>query len=132
MKVKSTIQIKKGTEQSAGFDISAVEDLNILPGTIGKVKTNLRLEIPVNYFGKIETRSSYALKGIFAEGGVIDSDYRGEICVLLYNSTSENYFVKKNDKVAQIIFFKIPEIKIILSDEFSETKRGFGGFGSTN
>ena len=85
-------------------------------------------------FAEFKSRSSYVLKNLVVEGGVIDSDYRGLIYVCLRNHNDEDYLVRTNDKIAQLIFYKCvsPEFKKVEQEELTETVRNEGGFGSTD
>ena len=91
------------------------------------------MEIPDGYYGRIAPRSGWALKyGIDTLAGVIDSDYRGEVGVILYNTDKAIPFnIKMGDRIAQIVFEKYYTFDIEVSDEISKTSRGDGGFGST-
>lgn len=131
---------RKGTDQSAGWDICANADVLLDCDVVHKVPTGLFFEIPNGYYGQIKDRSSMAAKGIFVVGGVIDSDYRGEISVLLYRTRSAPMYnlsnvIKRGERIAQIIFLPCPDITITLQEkleDLSNTTRGSGGFGSTN
>lgn len=124
---------KKGSEFAAGYDLYASEAGTIKPRERRLIKTGIVLEIPEGYYGRIAPRSGLAFKsGIDVMAGVIDSDYRGEIGVILYNSDSLNDFIfGVGDKIAQIIFEKYHDFDIIESKELNDTDRGSGGFGST-
>jgi len=136
----------------AGWDLYAAEDKILLPlrvlGTeeyihnlgythpaLDKtqllVSTQIAMKIPEGCFGKIEDRSSMALKGIKTAGGVIDSGYRGEVKVILYNHTPREFIIKKGDRIAQIVFHAIPMIDGIEVEKLEDSTRGEGGFGST-
>ncbi len=97
------------------------------------VKTGIKMAIPENCFGSIRDRSGLAMKeGISVLGGVIDSDYRGEIGVILYNSSSKDFVINKYDRIAQMIIQPFVKVKIEQTrTPFSETKRGEKGFGSS-
>ena len=126
-------------KDDAGWDLRAIENVIIKPGEVAVIRTGIYLVMPEGYYGQIFGRSSYAAKGIDTFGGVIDSGYRGEVKVVLYNSTDENFVIAEGDKVAQIIFFKIPDVEVIIeiSDDASkkvkefDSHRGEKGFGST-
>ena len=122
-----------GTENSAGFDISSYEELVLLPLTRCAIKTGIYMKIPKGYYGQIAPRSGLAFKnGIDVFAGIIDSDYRGEIKVILYNSDLIIPLnIKKGDRIAQLIIlpYHNPEIKVV--NELSESERGNKGFGST-
>jgi len=124
---------KKGTPNSAGFDLYSAYDV-IIPAR-GKelVKTDISLEIPFGYYGRIAPRSGLAVKHFIDVGaGVIDPDYTGNIGVLLFNFGTENYAVKRGDRIAQIIFEKYAaNIEIMEVIKIEETERGDKGFGSS-
>jgi dUTP pyrophosphatase len=123
----------KGSQNAAGYDLYSTEAGVIKPKERRLIKTGLVLEIPSGYYGRIAPRSGLAFKsGIDVMAGVIDSDYRGEIGVILYNSDSYSDFIfGMGDKIAQIIFEKHYDFDMSLINDLSETKRGDGGFGST-
>lgn len=127
------------TNGSSGLDLSANEDITIFSGCTGIVSTGVFAIIPYHYEGQIRSRSGLALKGIFVGNspGTVDSDYRGEIKVILYNSTSSPYLVKKYDRIAQLVFAPIVKPEVVIFNDFKEwseesvTLRGSNGFGST-
>lgn len=96
----------RATEGSAGYDLFSIENVSIPPGERKLIKTGVRLAIPHWMYGRIAPRSGLAYKhGIDVMAGVIDSDYRGDVGVILYNSDKENTFtVCEGDRIAQIIF----------------------------
>lgn len=120
----------RATSGSAGYDLFSAEDIVVPAKGKALVKTDIAMTIPDGYYGRIAPRSSLALKCIDVGGGVIDSDYTGNISVILYNHSNENYQVNKHDRIAQLILTKIITPDIILVDEINETDR-IGGFGST-
>jgi len=120
------------TEGSAAYDLCASEDKSLFPGVVTIVSTGLYMEIPKGWKGEIYSRSGLASKGIFVanQPGKIDSDYRGEIKVILYNTNKWEKQIRKGDRVAQF------EIQPVYSIDWSEgalstTDRGEQGFGST-
>jgi dUTP pyrophosphatase len=133
---KKTILPEYKTTGSAGMDLfSASEDeIVIKPGETGLIPTNLILEIPEGYEGGIRPRSGLALKygiTVLNSPGTVDSDYRGEVKVLLINHGKENFTIKYGDRIAQLIICKHEKAVLIKSDNISETQRGEGGYGST-
>ena len=123
---------KKQTVGSAGYDLYSKEDGSILPNSRKLIDTGIKMEIPVGFYGRIAPRSSLALKyGIDVGGGVIDSDYRGKIKVLLFNHGDKIYKFDKNDRIAQLIFTKIGDFNFDINF-LNNTERNEGGFGSTN
>jgi dUTP pyrophosphatase len=96
----------QGTSFAAGYDLYAAEDAVVVCGTRKLIKTNISMEINPGYYGRIAPRSGLAYKnGIDILAGVIDSDYRGDIGIILYNTDKNiDFVVKKGDRIAQIIF----------------------------
>ena len=126
-----------GTEYSAGADLYALldEDLEIKPGETVMIGTGLAMAIPNGYVGLIYARSSLGSKKGLAPAnkvGVIDSDYRGEIKVPLFNQSKETQIITKNERIAQIIFTPYLKVNFQETDELDDTTRGTAGFGSTN
>jgi dUTP pyrophosphatase len=123
----------RGTGFAAGYDLYAAEDTVICCGGRKLVKTNISMEITPGYYGRIAPRSGLAYKnGIDILAGVIDSDYRGDIGVILYNTDKNLEFtVKKGDRIAQIIFESCHTANFIDSEKLNNTSREAGGFGST-
>lgn len=126
-----------GTEYSAGADLYALldEDLEIKPGETVMIGTGLAMAIPTGYAGLIYARSSLGSKKGLAPAnkvGIIDSDYRGEIKVPLFNQSKETQIIAKNERIAQIIFTPYLKVNFQETDELNDTTRGTGGFGSTN
>lgn len=130
-KFKGNRLIKKH-DLDAGQDICSNEEITILPLKSKLISTNLYIEIPSNHVGLIWSRSGLSVKNKLEVGaGCIDENYRGEIKVHLYNFGSENYIVKKGDKIAQLLTIPINNKPYIKVKKLSETSRGEGGFGST-
>lgn len=122
----------KGSKHSAGHDLFCIETFDLPPGKFKLINTGISIEIPDEHYGRIAPRSGLALShGIQVLGGVVDSDYRGEIKVILYNVSEINKTFLKHDKIAQIIIEKISTAEFILADQLSRTSRDAGGFGST-
>ena len=99
------------------------------------IKTGLAMAIPTGYVGLIYARSSLGSKKGLAPAnkvGVIDSDYRGEIKVPLFNQSKETQIIAKNERIAQIIFTPYLKVNFQETNELDDTNRGTGGFGSTN
>ena len=124
----------RGSSGAAGYDLTSTESHVILPGHRAVVGTGLAIEIPEGTYGRIAPRSGLAVKsGIQVGAGVVDSDYRGEVKVVLFNQDHTNtYIVKPGYRIAQLILEKIecPAVEEI-KDELDITERGDGGFGST-
>jgi dUTP pyrophosphatase len=131
---KATIPTK-GTPYSAGFDLYSAENVVIPVGQRRLVKTDIAIEIPLNHYGRIAPRSSSSFKnGILIGAGVIDSDYRGNIGVVMFNFGESDFEVNKQDRIAQLIlerYLHLDESDIKVVNSLSETIRSDGGFGST-
>lgn len=124
----------RATIGSAGLDLSSIESVNIPPGEWRAIGTGLSIAIPNDCYGRIAPRSGLAFKhGLFVNAGVIDSDYRGELKVIIHNASSNNYTISKGDRIAQIIFEKIYVNDFIEVSDLAEHEsvRGTNGFGST-
>jgi len=122
----------RGSELSAGLDLYSIEDITIEPGKRTLAKTGLAVAIPPGHYGRIAPRSGLAMKhGLDVLSGVIDSDYRGEIGCLLYNTGDEPIQLSAGSKICQLIIEKIEMPKAVWADDLSDTTRGSGGFGST-
>lgn len=125
-----------GTEFSAGADLYACEggEVSIAPGETKLIHTGLSLEIPEGYAGLIYARSGIATKRGLAPAnkvGVIDSDYRGEIMVSLYNHSSSVQTIADGERVAQLVITPFLKVEYNEVSDLSDTERGAGGFGST-
>lgn len=129
----SAIIPTQGTAFAAGFDLYSAEDAVVVSGTRKLIKTNISMEITPGYYGRIAPRSGLAYKnGIDVLAGVIDSDYRGDIGVILYNTDSNiDFYVKKGDRIAQIIFEACYSAVFHELEKLDNTSREAGGFGST-
>ena len=121
-------------KDDAGMDLFATKDYILMPNHRALVGTGLKMEIPRGYEMQIRPKSGLALRNgitILNTPGTIDAGYRGEVGVILINKSSIPYRVEKGQKIAQAVFNKIEKAKIIVSENFSKTDRGEGGFGST-
>lgn len=122
----------KGSEWSAGFDLSAAKATTIAAGGRGIVATDLSIACPAGTYGRIAPRSGLAVKkGIDVGAGVVDADYRGPVGVVLFNFGTEDFVVNKGDRIAQLVLEKICMADVEEVPELDETPRGAGGFGST-
>ncbi len=124
------------TSNSAGMDVIAFLSKTIIiePGNRALVPTGLIIEIPIGYEVQIRPRSGLAFKygiTVLNSPGTIDSDYRGEIKVLLINHGETAFEVNSGDRIAQMVLSKHEEISWELVDELNITDRGSGGYGST-
>lgn len=122
------------TNGSAGMDIRANEDTVIRSGERQLIKTGLFIELPIGLEAQIRPRSGLAYKKgvtVLNTPGTIDSDYRGEIGVILYNTGKAPLVVSKGDRIAQMIISSYAKVDLKEVDSLSETDRGEGGFGHT-
>ncbi|XP_068619732.1 deoxyuridine 5'-triphosphate nucleotidohydrolase [Battus philenor] len=122
----------KGSEKAAGFDLKSAYDYTVPARGKELIKTDLQIELPHGCYGRVAPRSGLALKNFIDVGaGVIDEDYRGNVGVVIFNHSNEDFIVKKGDRIAQLICEKIyyPVLQEVTS--LTETKRSDGGFGST-
>ena len=124
------------TEGSAGMDVRAAleSDLIISKGEVSLVSTNLSVEIPSGYEIQVRPRSGLAIKngiGILNSPGTIDSDYRGEIKVIMMNFGKEDFVIKRGDRIAQLVVAQVFRAGLIEGNSLNDSKRGSGGFGHT-
>jgi dUTP pyrophosphatase len=124
------------TEGSAGMDLCAAvsSEVTITPGGIDMIPTNISIALESGYECQIRSRSGLAAKnGVFAlnSPGTIDSDYRGEIRVILANFGKSPFTIRRGDRIAQMVVARYETVVWQQRDELSETDRGAGGFGST-
>lgn len=127
---------KYETEGAAGLDLKAELSQSIVLKPLERVliKTGLFIEVPQGYEAQVRPRSGLAFKygiTVLNSPGTIDSDYRGEIGVILVNLSHENFEIKDGERVAQLVFAKVEQALWQETINLSETNRGEGGFGST-
>lgn len=118
----------------AGVDLYSVGDYILEPGQRKLIFTGLKVEVPKNYEIQIRPKSGLALKygiTVLNTPGTVDSGYRGEVGVILFNTSNEIYRIKKGEKIAQAVIMKVEEAEIEEVDELSNSERGENGFGST-
>ena len=134
-----------GSDESAGLDFRTIESVTIPPGIKAIVKTGIAMSMPKGYVGLIWSRSKLAMKlGLIAElvrvcektgaimGGVVDSDYRGEVMIGLLNTSQDPIEIKAGDKVAQMIIQRhYSDMQINIVDDLDKTMRGQAGVNST-
>jgi dUTP pyrophosphatase len=151
MSERETVQIRRltpearvpsrGSAHSAGFDLYASADATVPPScvtgegrvAVGRavVPTGIAMAIPHGLYGRVAPRSGFAFRnGIDSGAGVVDSDFRDEIRILLFNFSDEPFVVRAGDRVAQIVFERIAEPDLVEVDALAGADRG-GGFGST-
>jgi len=124
------------TVGSAGMDIRAAikEDIILEPGKVELIQTDISVEIPVGYEIQVRPRSGLAANhsiGILNSPGTIDSDYRGEVKIILMNFGKEEFKISKGDRIAQLIVSKVYTAKIEEVKDLNSSHRGEGGFGHT-
>lgn len=124
------------TEGSSGMDLRAAIEKSIIikPLETVLIPTNLSVEIPEGYEGQVRPRSGLAAKNfvtVLNTPGTIDSDYRGEIKVILTNFGKENFIVNRGDRIAQLVISRVERVEIEEVKELNSTKRNEGGFGHT-
>ncbi len=139
--MRVTVQIKVsgagilpryGSNEAAGADLCAAEALVIGPGERAAVATGLQIELPPGTVGLVWPRSGLALRhGVDTLAGVVDSDYRGEVKVMLINHGSEPFSIAQGDRVAQLLVQRVERVDFVADAELTATVRGGGGFGST-
>ena len=137
MKLKSYDQnasLRLGTSFSAGYDVASIEEITIYPNTRKLINTGLKLTYcPIHTYIRIAPRSGLSCKYLDVGGGVVDSDYRGFIKVLLINNSKLDYKVNIGDYIAQLIPTRVSTCGVFLDNMLlkSENERFDGGFGST-
>jgi dUTP pyrophosphatase len=122
------------SEDAVGLDVTAAEDLTLEPGQRHAVATGFAIEIPRGYEVQVRPRSGLAIKnGITCLNtpGTIDSDYRGEVKVILINLGQEPFEVRRGERIAQLVPAPVLRADFSEASELSGTERGAGGFGST-
>lgn len=124
------------TAQSAGLDLMAAinGEITLAPGARQLIPTGLSIALPAGYEAQVRPRSGLALKHgitVLNAPGTIDADYRGEVKVLLINHGSENFVLKRGDRIAQMVVAPVTRIAWAVVERLDETARGAGGYGST-
>ena len=127
---------KRMSQHAAGYDLYSANETTqpLHPREIALVPTGIALSIPHGYEAQIRPRSGLAANygiGVLNSPGTIDSDYRGEIKVILFNAGDKTFQLEPGTRIAQMVISQVNEIEFLLSEELEETKRGSGGFGHT-
>ena len=136
-KLDSSVQLPTyKTDGASGMDLMAhiEKPINLEPGKSCLVPTGLSVAFPKEYEIQIRPRSGLAAKNnisVLNTPGTIDSDYRGEIKIILFNHGSENFIINNNDRVAQMVLTPVMEMELEEANELPKSVRGEGGFGST-
>jgi len=124
----------RGSAGAAGYDLSAAEDAVVPARGQGMIDTGIVVQMPSDCYGRVAPRSGLAAKHcINVHAGVVDSDYRGTIRVILFNHGDADFRVAAGDRIAQLVFERIYTLEpvVVSLDELTQTERGDGGFGST-
>lgn len=124
----------RATAGAAGYDLHAAEELTLAPGGFGAVATGYALAIPDGFEGQVRPRSGLAARHgvtVLNAPGTVDSDYRGEVKVILINHGNVPFVIRKNDRIAQLVVAPVTETVFEPVGHLPETGRGAGGFGST-
>ena len=122
------------TVGSAGCDLCAAQDGRVWPGMSSVVPTGIKVSIPPGHEGQVRSRSGLAAKNtvfVLNSPGTIDSDYTGEICVILMNVGHVPFSYRKGDRIAQLVIAPVIQAEFEAVDCLEKTERGAGGFGST-
>ena len=124
------------SEGAAGMDLRAFLDCDVTIPSLGRVKipTGLKLEIPAGYEAQVRPRSGLAARSgltVLNSPGTIDSDYRGELEIILINLGSGDVIIKDGERVAQLVVSPVCRARFVETDELAQSQRGSGGFGST-
>lgn len=123
------------TSGAAGMDVCSAEDaFRIHPGEVDAVATGLAVETPEGYELQVRPRSGLAARygvTVLNTPGTIDSDYRGEIRVILINHGQQAFMIHRGDRIAQLVLAPVVQAEVVEVDELDETERGEGGFGSS-
>jgi dUTP pyrophosphatase len=124
------------TSGSAGLDLSAAIDVDIVirPGARASVTTGIKMALPEGYEAQVRPRSGLARKHgitVINSPGTIDSDYRGELVVILINLGQEDFVIKRGMRIAQMVIAPIIQMQLMVVDELPDSERGEQGFGST-
>lgn len=125
---------KYQTSGAAGFDLHSIENTTLSPTEAKLIKTGLGMSIEDGYELQIRPRSGLAFKNgitVLNTPGTIDSDYRGEIMVLLINHSKQDFVITKGDRIAQGVISKVYQADFVEVSELDDTPRGSGGFGSS-
>ena len=122
----------RGSDSSAGLDVYSIEDISIEPKQRVLARTGLAIAVPIGFYGRVAPRSGLAVKnGLDVLAGVIDSDYRGEVCCALLNTGDATLTLPSGSRLCQLIIEQIITPTPTWAEDLDETARGAGGFGST-
>jgi dUTP pyrophosphatase len=119
---------------AAGFDLRSAEDAVVHARGFASVGTGIAIELPADTEAQVRPRSGLALRhgiSVLNSPGTIDSDFRGEVRVILFNVSDRDFAVNKGDRVAQMVFGRLADVRLVETEQLSDTQRGAGGFGHT-
>lgn len=119
------------TDGAVGYDLCALYGCDMLAGQTYRLDTGVSLELPDGWEAQVRPRSSLSAGGIIAPVGTIDSDYRGDVGVVLHNASRFSFHVKRGDRIAQLVFARVERPVLVRVPTLTATERGAGGFGST-
>ena len=122
---------KRNSDEAAGYDLYTPEDVILKSRQLTKVPLDIQTAFTPGWVGLILDRSGLGVKGISRHAGVIDSDYRGNWIVALYNHSDSDIEIKRGERVAQVVFVPIGIAEPEIVEQLPQTIRGSGGFGST-
>ena len=124
----------KATEDASGYDIFSCEDCILKKKSYKLISTGIIIELEKGLEAQVRPRSGLAIKHgitVLNSPGTIDADYRGEVKVILINHSNKDFEIKKEMRIAQMVFSEIINVNLIKSENINKTSRDFGGFGST-
>ncbi|KXZ41934.1 hypothetical protein GPECTOR_240g576 [Gonium pectorale] len=123
---------KRGSAGAAGYDLASAEEKVVPARGKALIKTDLAIRVPPGTYGRVAPRSGLAVKNFIDTGaGVVDEDYRGNVGVLLFNHSDEDFVVKMGDRIAQLVLERITTPDVEEVEELDSTQRGAAGYGST-
>lgn len=123
---------ERASQGAAGYDVFSAIDGKVLARSKALIPTDIAVAIPQGFYGRIAPRSGLAVKhSIDVGGGVIDSDYRGNVGIVLFNHSDVDFTIKAGDRIAQMIIEPIAILPVMEMEELGDTVRGSKGFGST-
>lgn len=132
MKYKCDYTIQKAHDTDSGYDLKTTRPFKLLPNQTKLIPTSLFLELDKHIEAQVRPKSSISAKGILVHFGTVDSDYRGEVQVVMQNLNQHGVEFEAGQKIAQIVFNEKTEVVLEQTDTISnDTDRGIGGFGST-
>ena len=132
MKYKCDYTLQKGHDTDSGYDLKTTRPFKLLPQQVKLIPTSLFLELDKNIEAQVRPKSSISAKGILVHFGTVDSDYRGEVQVVMQNLNDYGVEFERGQKIAQIVFSKKTDVELEQTEDIeNNTQRGSGGFCST-